>query len=123
MKKPIVKTFGDFGKCVKLSSVDDSIKQGLLEFMNGQTIPHVSSDKDPTDWIYICDYERYIGSIIVCAKCNKPVDEIYKEPINRKIEVRCHGEKEIFNFDERSYRSMREALKVLSLTRAFEVEH
>jgi hypothetical protein len=61
MKKEVeIKTFKDWGKLVKISSV-----KGFYKWLRGQTIPVVSEDKDPFDWAYYGDYDRFIN--------NKPI--------------------------------------------------
>ena len=40
---------------VKISDVGDDFKS----FLQGQTVPYISDEKDPTGWAYYVDYVRW----------------------------------------------------------------
>lgn len=46
-------------KIVKISSVGDRFQKWLY----GQTLPYVNEEKDPLDWAYISDYNRFISGL------------------------------------------------------------
>ena len=60
MKEITVKTWYRM-KIVKISSVGGNFS----EWLNGQTLPLVEGDENPTDWAYYDDYMRWINGLPV----------------------------------------------------------
>lgn len=48
---------------VRVSSIPRS--KEFRKWMFGQTVPLVSDDKDPLDWAYAWDYERFASNLPV----------------------------------------------------------
>lgn len=59
-KEPTIKETKEFGKIVKVSDV-----KGFSEWLIGQTMPVVEGEKEPFNWAYYSDYERFIRGLKV----------------------------------------------------------
>lgn len=53
-----------FWNGMKIARISDC-PAGFMEWLNGQTCPVVEDDKDPMDWAYYWDYERFINNLPV----------------------------------------------------------
>lgn len=64
MKEPTVMIW--HGLClVKISSLPRRSREKFKIWLAGQTLPYVEEDKDPTDWAYSWDYDRFKDGLAV----------------------------------------------------------
>lgn len=54
-----IKTWNNI-KIVKINSVND---RRFLDFLMGKTLPFVAEDKEPYNWAYYYDYERFLNRL------------------------------------------------------------